>query len=135
MLIDLFVRIERWRKYRVEEQRRKEEEERKEARRRELERHAAIEKARADAFNNLALRRHQAQVLRAFMSAVRDECLKRHGMIDPASETGQWLQWAEQHAESIESLSAEQALPGYSDAERRLDEAAKREWWRPSAPR
>jgi hypothetical protein len=69
VLIDLFVQIDRWRKHRVEEQLRKEEEALKEARRRELERQAAIEKARAEEFNNLAVRRHQAQVLRAFMHA------------------------------------------------------------------
>jgi hypothetical protein len=57
-------------------------------------------------------------------------------VIDPASETGQWLQWADQYADSIDPLAGEQTLPGYSDTERRMDEAAAaKEWWRPRQPR
>lgn len=91
---DRRLRQEHEERARQEAQRRREEEARKQqeelARRRRLEEEAASWA--------------KAQQLRAYLAALKDKLITKHGEIQSGSQAEQWLTWAHQHADRLDPL-------------------------------
>jgi hypothetical protein len=47
---------------------------------------------------------HKSQRLRAYIEAVRQDAIGRHGSVDPDSETGRWIVWATMQADRLDPL-------------------------------
>lgn len=82
---------------RLEAERRRQEEEQK--RQEELARRQSLLKE-AESWT-------KAQQLRAYLSAVKEALIKKHGVIQQGSKADQWLTWAYQQAEAFDPLRSE----------------------------
>jgi hypothetical protein len=78
-----------------------------EARRQEEARIARIEAHRVELFERDTVRFFKHLELRRYLDAVRTEALNRADTVDRESEIGKWLDWAEQHVESMNPLNGE----------------------------
>jgi len=90
-----------------QEKREREEQQRREerARREEIARLRNEEQARLDKLRSDASNWHEAQRIRSYLSAVRDTAIKKFGVIQPGSESEEWLIWAEDQAERLDPLT------------------------------
>lgn len=70
-----------------------------------------LELTRAAGLEGLAERWEKAQRFRAFVAAVREEAVLRHGSLDAAPDVARWLEWAEAYVRSIDPLGADLKLP------------------------
>ncbi|UUO07862.1 hypothetical protein M4951_05995 [Blastopirellula sp. J2-11] len=62
-----------------------------------------------------------AMKVRGYVDAVREEAVRRYGMVDEASEVGLWLIWAENYLATIDPLGADRNLPVYSLTNKEVD--------------
>lgn len=116
VLIALLIVVEKRRRRRKEQQRQAAIWRRQEEERREQERLRQIERARIEQFEALAGRWQRAEILRAFVEAVRDEAIRRTGGIEPGSGLARWLAWADRYIGRMDPLMAA-ALPGLEELE------------------
>jgi hypothetical protein len=93
---------------RIENRLRREREEREwEERRRireEKARRYQEEKTRLQVLEQDAKNWHKSQRLRAYIEAVRQDAIRRHGAVDPAGETDRWITWATAQADRLDPL-------------------------------
>ena len=73
---------------------------------REQERLKRIERARAEQFEALAGRWQKAELLRAYVEAVREEAIRRFGQVEPESGLARWLEWAANYIRALDPLMA-----------------------------
>jgi hypothetical protein len=66
---------------------------------------------RVDRLGSSAGRWEQARRLAAYIDAVRQQAIRRHGSIEAAPDVARWLEWAEAHRHSIDPLSSDKELP------------------------
>ena len=85
-----------------------------ERRKREAEQQRQREKARAEGLVRDAESWHKSQSIREYLRAVQQTAEEQHGLIDPDSELGRWLAWAEDVATSLDPLADNHR--GYGDA-------------------
>ena len=64
------------------------------------------ELARLQALEQEAANWAKAQLLRTYLSALKDMLTTKHGEIQPGSQADQWLIWAHQHADRLDPLVA-----------------------------
>ncbi|MFO0816286.1 MAG: hypothetical protein U1A77_00005 [Pirellulales bacterium] len=79
------------------------------------------ESVREDRLRKAVPRWENAQRIKDYIRAVRDEAIRRGGEIDEASEIGQWLRWAEQYLDAVNPLSHRVELPTFSLTPEELD--------------
>jgi hypothetical protein len=76
-----------------------------EQRRLEEEQNRQEELARRQRLEQEAITWAKAQQLRAYLAALRDMLIAKHGEIQPGSQADQWLAWAHQHADRLDPLA------------------------------
>jgi len=123
-VVSLIRTAEDFKEYRrrAEEEERKRKEEERRRRRRERRKREARWRVKM-LRSKLAVWQHVERV-RAFIAAVRNEAIRRHGEIHEASELARWLAWAERYASRYDPLGEDNELPTYSPDEetrRRLE--------------
>lgn len=89
---------------RLEQERRERERQEREQRQREIERQIREEKERVQALERDALAWHKGQLIRAYIEAVKEDAIRKHGEIPPGSELYKRLLWAEKQADLIDPL-------------------------------
>lgn len=62
------------------------------------------ELARRQALEQEATNWAKAQQLRAYLAALKDMLITKHGEIQPGSQADTWLAWAYQHADRLDPL-------------------------------
>jgi len=78
-----------------------------EQRRQEEERKRQEEVARRQRLEQEATNWAKAQQLRAYLAALKDRLITKHGDIQSGSQADQWLTWAHQHADRLDPLRNE----------------------------
>lgn len=62
------------------------------------------ELARREALEQETINWAKAQQLRAYLAALKDMLIAKHGEIQQGSQADQWLVWAHQHADRLDPL-------------------------------
>lgn len=89
---------------RIERARREREWQERENKRVELARLRREEEERVQALEKEASAWNKSQQIRAYLKAVRENALQKHGEIEPGSELDKWLTWADQQADRFDPL-------------------------------
>jgi hypothetical protein len=63
--------------------------------------------------------------IKAYVETVRAAAHRRYGSIEDASETGQWLKWAEHYLDSVDPFTDKRELPTYSLTPKELDQLTR----------
>jgi hypothetical protein len=113
VVVGLLVAVEKNRKWQEEERRREEQHLLAERVRMEGKRLAEIERARVSDLERMTERWHKARRLSSFIDAVKEEATRRRSTIETDDGFARWLEWAAQHARSLDPLAATRPLPSY----------------------